>query len=399
METYHIRKFIHKLPGHIIHSVPLPKPQVTEGYGSRGQIGEVCRNSGYKSVLVVTDKTLRSLGYEQAVMQSLEKAGVACSLFAEIDTEPNIPLIDAGREAAKACNAECIVALGGGSVLDTCKMIAAGAKMPHLHTRFLLRRLLIVSGKTLPMISVPSTAGTGAEITVAAVVKGSRGVKGSTVLIGLNVTHVFLDSELTVHAPKMVTAACAIDALSHCIEGVVSDVKVSDADMGLSLEGIKLILHNLPIIMREPENSEARLSMCRAAMYGGNAINTQLAGYVHAFAHSIGSKYHISHGQAIALAMMPVLRHQFEFCKAKYALAARYCGLSDGLDDIAAEQLLQAFERLMADCGLDKIEKPVRTEDVEELTGMITADSINYSSAMTFSKEDIEQVLKQITHY
>ena len=317
METYHIRKFIHKLPGHIIHSVPLPKPQVTEGYGSRGQIGEVCRNCGYKSVLVVTDKTLRSLGYEQAVMQSLEKAGVACSLFAEIDTEPNIPLIDAGREAAKACNAECIVALGGGSVLDTCKMIAA----------------------------------------------------------------------------------CAIDALSHCIEGVVSDVKVSDTDMGLSLEGIKLILHNLPIIMREPGNSEARLSMCRAAMYGGNAINTQLAGYVHAFAHSIGSKYHISHGQAIALAMMPVLRHQFEFCKAKYALAARYCGLSDGLDDIAAEQLLQAFERLMADCGLDKIEKPVRTEDVEELTGMITADSINYSSAMTFSKEDIEQVLKQITHY
>ena len=80
-------------------------------------------------------------------------------------------------------------------------------------------------------------------------------------------------------------------------------------------------------------------------------------------------------------------------------MAARYCGLSDGLDDIAAEQLLQAFERLMADCGLDKIEKPVRTEDVEELTGMITADSINYSSAMTFSKEDIEQVLKQITHY
>ena len=108
METYHIRKLIHKLPGHIIHSVPLPKPQVTEGYGSRGQIGEVCRNCGYKSVLVVTDKTLRSLGYEQAVMQSLEKAGVACSLFAEIDTEPNIPLIDAGREAAKACKAECI---------------------------------------------------------------------------------------------------------------------------------------------------------------------------------------------------------------------------------------------------------------------------------------------------
>ena len=179
------------------------------------------------------------------------------------------------------------------------------------------------------MISVPSTAGTGAEITVGAVVTNAHGVKDSTVLIGLNVTHVILDSELTIHAPRQVTAACGMDALSHVVEGAVSDVEMDEENMRLSQEGVRLIFQHLPIVMKEPENIESRLAMCRAAMYGGNAINTQLAGYVHAFAHSIGAKYHIPHGQAITLMMMPVLEYQKEVCRARYAMLARYCQLAD----------------------------------------------------------------------
>lgn len=155
---------------------------------------------------------------------------------------------------------------------------------------------------------VPSTAGTGAELTVGAVVTNDQGAKGSTVLIGLNVTHVVHDSELTIHAPKAVTAACGIDALSHCIEGAVSDTDVDEEDMHMSMEGVKLILENLPLLCKEPSarsdlnqpSEEARLNMAKAAMYGGNAINTQLAGYVHAFAHSIGAMYHLSHGQSLS---------------------------------------------------------------------------------------------------
>jgi alcohol dehydrogenase class IV len=399
METYRIRKNIHRLPGKVIHAVPLPQPQVVEGHGARKMIGKICKRCGYKHVLVVTDQTLSKLGYEQAVTQALEEAQIAHAVFNDINSEPNIDLIEAGRKKALECEAECVIALGGGSVMDTTKMIVAGVKLPNRSVKSLLIKFLPVPGKTLPMISVPSTAGTGAEVTVGAVVLSEQGVKSSTVLIGLDVTHVILDSELTLHAPQTVTAACGMDALSHLVEGVVSDVKVDEANMYLSKEGVRLIFENLPVVIREPENIEARLRMCRAAYFGGHAINTQLAGYVHAFAHSIGAKYHIPHGQAISLMLMPVLEFQKEACAEKYAMLARYCGFADyDTDDgKAAEVFLEAVARLMSQCGMDKLARPVKKEDYEELTRMVVQDSINYSAPVTMSNEDIELILKTVT--
>ena len=399
MDTYRFRKQIHKLPGKVIHAIPLPEPEVTEGHGARKQIGEICRECGYKQVLLVTDKTLGAMGYEKAIAESLEAAQVEYTLFNDINSEPTIAIIEAGRRKALESGAECVIALGGGSVLDTCKMVAASVKMPHLSVKTLLLKFLPVRNGTLPIIAVPSTAGTGAEVTVGAVVLNEHGVKSSTVLIGLNVTHVVLDSELTIHAPRQVTAACGIDALSHCIEGVVSDTDVDEEDMKLSMEGVRLILQHLPTVINDPDNVEARLGMCRAAMYGGNAINTQLAGYVHAFAHSIGAKYHLPHGQAISLMLMPVLEFQKEVCREKYAMLARYCGMVDEgvADEEAAGCFLQAIRHLMAQCGMDTIESPVRLCDHEELIPMIAADSINYSSPITLSNNEIKQILDAIT--
>ena len=414
MDTYRFRKQIHRLPGKVIHAIPLPEPDVVEGHGARRQIGEICKGCGYSHVMLVTDKTLHGLGYDKAVAESLEEAGVGYTLFYDIDSEPTVDIIDAGRQRALECSTECIIALGGGSVLDTCKMVAAGVKMPHLPVKALLLKFLPVRGGTLPVVAVPSTAGTGAEVTVGAVVLNEHGVKSpvfsdavgknvlyksSTVLIGLNVTHVVLDSELTVHAPRQVTAACGIDALSHCIEGAVSDVDVDEADEQLSMEGVRLIMDNLPLVMSEPDNIEARLAMCRAAMYGGNAINTQLAGYVHAFAHSIGAKYHLPHGQAIALMLMPVLEFQKSACLSRYAKLARYCKVAGSATDNneAADRFLQAVARLLAQCGMDKAVSPVRLCDHEELIPMIEADSINYSSPVTLAGSDIRLILRSVT--
>ena len=398
METYRFRKSIHKLPGKVIHAVPLPEPDVTEGHQSRKKIGEICREKGFRQVLLVTDQTLSRLGYEKAIEESLEAAGVGCTVFSDINSEPTVAIIEAGKKKALECRAECIIALGGGSVMDSCKMIAASVKMSHLSVKALLLKFLAVPGKTLPLITVPSTAGTGAEITVCAVVSNGK-AKCSTVLIGLNVIHVVHDSELTVHAPAQVTAACGIDALSHCIEGAVGDVKVDKEDSDMSLEGVRLILQHLPAVMREPENIEARLGMCRAAMYGGNAINTQLAGYVHAFAHSIGAKYHIPHGVAISLMLMPILEYQKDVCLEKYAAIARYCALApaEATAEEAADKFLQAIRGLMAQCGMDKIKSPVRGCDHEALIPMIAADSINYSSPITMSNKEIKQVLETVT--
>ena len=388
METYHLRKGIHRLPGKVIHAIPLPKPDVTEGLGSRRQVGEICRKCGYKHALVVTDRTLSQLGYDKAVVESLEAAGVGCTLYNDIHSEPTVAIIDEGRQQALTSQTECIIALGGGSVMDSCKMIAASVKTPRLSVSSLLLKFLPVAGGTLPVIMIPSTAGTGAEMTVGAVVTNDKGAKGSTVLIGLNVPHVLLDSELTMRAPEQVTAACAIDALSHCVEGVVSDTEVNAEDMYKSLEGVRLIMQNLPIVMKEPENNEARLAMARAAMYGGNAINTQLAGYVHAFAHSIGALYHLPHGVAISLMLMPILEFQKEACQNKYAMMAQYCGVPD---------FLQAVRDLLKVCAMDQIVSPIKAEDHKKLIRMVAADSVNYSAPVTFANKDIEHILKQLT--
>ena len=396
MDTYRFRKQIHRLPGKVIHAIPLPEPEVTAGQGARREIGAMCKKAGYKQVLVVTDETLHGLGYDEAILESLNEAGVSASLFYNIHSEPTIAIIEAGRQQALETKAEAIIALGGGSVMDSCKMIAAGCKMPHVPVKALLLKFLPVPGETLPLIMVPSTAGTGAELTVGAVVTNDHGAKGSTVLIGLKVTHVVHDSELTEHAPKHVIAACGIDALSHCIEGAVSDTEVDEEDMRMSMEGVKLILENLPLLTSEGMNEltkerleTARLNMAKAAMYGGNAINTQLAGYVHAFAHSIGAMYHLSHGQAISLMLMPVLEFQKEACKAHYEALAKYCGVPD---------FLQSIRELMATCGMDQIVSPVRACDHEQLIPMIAADSINYSAPITLSNADIKAVLDQITN-
>ncbi|MBR3407862.1 MAG: iron-containing alcohol dehydrogenase [Paludibacteraceae bacterium] len=410
MDTYRFRKQIHRLPGKVIHAIPLPEPEVTAGQGARREIGAMCKKAGYKQVLVVTDETLHRLGYDEAILASLQEAGVSASLFCDIHSEPTIAIIDAGRRQALETQAEAIIALGGGSVMDSCKMIAAGCKMPHVPVKALLLKFLPVPGETLPLIMVPSTAGTGAELTVGAVVTNDHGAKGSTVLIGLNVTHVVHDSELTIHAPKAVTAACGIDALSHCIEGAVSDTEVDEEDMRMSMEGVKLILENLPLLTSEgvkeltSEGAEqARLNMAKAAMYGGNAINTQLAGYVHAFAHSIGAMYHLSHGQAISLMLLPVLEFQKEACLHHYAELARYCGLVEkplSVNDVqAAELFLQAIRDLIAACGMDQIESPVRACDHEQLIPMIAADSINYSAPVTLSNADIKDILVRVTGY
>ena len=129
MDTYQFRKQIHRLPGKVIHAIPLPEPEVTEGLCARSGVGAICKKYGYSNVMLVTDKTLSSLEFDKAIVQSLKDAGVECSVFSDINSEPNIPIIDAGRKMALDCKAEAIVALGGGSVMDSCKMIAAGVNL------------------------------------------------------------------------------------------------------------------------------------------------------------------------------------------------------------------------------------------------------------------------------
>ena len=397
MASYVLQRMARKLPGMVIKPIPKPKPKVTEGFGKRAKVGEICKNAGYRSVMVITDKTLYSLGYYRTIVESLVKNGIHCIVYHDICSEPNSEIIDTGRRLAVESGAECIIAIGGGSVLDSSKMIAAGAKLKHLSTHALLLKFLPVDGGTLPMITIPSTAGTGAEFTVGAVVTNHKGTKCSTVIVGLNVTNVILDNELMINTPSSVTAACGIDALSHGLEGCVASVDSGKRNEKKSMECVKLVLENLPKVLENPKDINARKKMCRAAFLGGNAINEQLAGYVHAFAHSIGAMYHVPHGNAIAACLLPVMNYQRNQCIYKLSALSRFCGFAgDETDDItAADVLLQRIADLIRLCGFKKADYIMR-EDYHELAEKISDDAINYSAPITLKHDEIFMILDNI---
>ena len=398
MPFYLGRKAIRKVPGAVIKAAPIPKPELIEGYGAREQVGVICAESGFASVLLMTDETLFALGHHKKITASLEAQGIRYDVFHSINSEPTLEIVEAGRRAAIDCEADCIVALGGGSVLDSGKIIAAGARFPEQPISHFLRKFAIVEGGTLPMINIPSTAGTGAECTVGAVVKNKSGAKSSTVVMGLDIAWVILDSELLVDAPKSVTAWCAIDALSHGLEGLLADVGSTKEDVFKSRECIRLILENLPLVLDDPKNIEARQATLLAAHYGGNAINTQLAGYVHAFAHSIGALYHIPHGKAIAWCLIPILEAQEYARFEEMALLARHCHLTDDKDTMesAADKLILALKKLLDRCGLEKGCSLLRGKDYKRLIRMIDADSVNYSPSRTLTDNEIRMLLDQI---
>lgn len=398
MSFYLFRKMIRKLPGVVIKAVPKPEPVIVDGFGSREKVGKICAEAGYKLALLVADKIVHSLGFHEKILDSLKAYGIKYAVFNNTASEPTIDIISEGRSAAAGCGADCIIALGGGSVLDSCKIIAAGAKMPRRNIKNLLGKFIYVSGKTLPIIAVPSTAGTGAEITVAAMVNNAKGIKCSTVVIGLNVTYVVLDSELTVGAPESVTVYCGIDALSHGLEGCLADIKTTEEDLQKSRECVRLVFRNLPRLISAPDSIDARQNMCLAAFYGGNAINKQLAGYIHAFAHSIGALYHIPHGKAIALCLMPVVSFQKSICMDKLAKLSVYCGFAGETDDeaAAADRFIAVLEQLLETCGFERGCDLIDRKDYKKLVGMIGADSINYSPPKTLSNKEIVRLLDEI---
>ena len=399
MSFYLPRKAIRKLPGAVIGKVPMPHPQVIHGFAVRKQVGKLCAQQGYKSVLIVTDQVIHSLGYAQCIQDSLDAAGIKWSLFYDINSEPTVEIESEGREAALEAEADCVIALGGGSVMDSSKIIVAGMRFPKIEISHLERKFLPVPHKTLPLITIPTTAGTGAETTVGAVTTDvEHHKKISSVVIGLNIPYVILDSELTVHSPRSITTACGIDALSHGVEGCLADIHVDSEDQEKSLECVKMVFENLPAVLEDPENLDAREAMSLAAFYGGNAINKQLAGYVHAFAHSIGAKYHIAHGAAIALCIVPVIRFHEHVCAERIAVMARYCGFADDTcsDEEAAIVFVERLAALIRLCEFDFKPGFIPQEDYKELIHMIDSDSINYSPPKTLTDGEIRQLLEEI---
>lgn len=389
-----IRKEVNKLPGKVISKIEIPTPKLISGYSSRKRVSRICKNNNYKRVLLLCDKFLYEKGYHEVIIKSLNRKNIDTFIFYEFDSEPNVNTIKKAVQYGLDNRIDCIISLGGGSVLDSGKIISCAIKLKTTSIKKLLLKFLYIKNKSIPIIAIPSTAGTGAETTIGAVITCGS-IKKSTVIIGLNIVGVILDSELIIDMPNQIKVPCAIDALSHGLEGYISSAKSSKEDLKKSATCIKLIIKNLPkSISRKNKRTHDKLQL--AAYYGGNAINKQLAGYIHAFAHSLGGMYHIPHGQAISMCLVPILNYHKEVCSDKLYELSKFCGYKRKDKNESINKFIAEVTKICNLCDTTLCRKKISKKDYKELTRRIILDSINYSSPVVLEKKEIYYLLDQI---
>ncbi len=347
--------------------------------------------AGKRRAFIVTDKPLYDLGATAKLEESLEEIGLKYDVFYDVEPDPSLDTVNRGLTLMKTFEPDVIIAFGGGSPMDAAKIMWLLYEHPEIEFDGLAMRFMDIRkrvyelpplGDKAMMIAVPTTSGTGSEVTPFAVVTDRRnGIKYPLADYALTPTMAIVDPELVLHMPKKLTAYGGIDALTHALEAYVS-VLASEYTNGLALEAIRLIFKYLPSAYQNGANDpKAREKMHYAATIAGMAFANGFLGICHSMAHQLGSMFHVPHGLANALMISHVIRYnatdapfkqatfsQYQYPNAKwrYARIASYLGLGGETEDEKVERLIAAIEQLKRDvdisAGIQDVIKEGRAE-------------------------------------
>ncbi len=337
--------------------LPFPKPTLFSGPGSSLELCEAICQMGHRRVLIVTDAMLVKIGLIDDIQAKLTELGIEFFIYEGIKPDPTIDQIEAGFEMLKKHECKAILAVGGGSPIDAAKVIAARATNNKPIRR--MEGLFRVFRATLPLYAVPTTAGTGSEVTIAAVVSDpERQSKFAIIDPKLVPAMAALDASLMTSLPPAITASTGMDALTHAVESYLSVNAVPDTDC-YALAATRLIMKNLPVVMEDGQNLEARQRMSMASYYAALAFTRAGVGYVHAISHNFGAYYHTPHGLANAVVMPYVLDYSKPACTARLANLAEASGLKHEGDNDAtlAQKFIEHIRSLNHQFGIpDKLE-------------------------------------------
>lgn len=319
---------------------------VIAGAGALRELAPQLARRGLSRVLLVTDSYMVSSGLAARVASDLAATSIAVEIFAEVQPDPSEENVLAGFARLQASGAQAVVALGGGSPIDCAKVIAVLPTNPGPMSRFMGRHQVPVAG--LPLFAIPTTAGTGSEVTKVAVITDTRrDVKMMMLDVHLMPAVALVDFELTLTMPAALTAAVGIDTLTHGIEAYVSRLATPLTDP-LALSCIRLCGEHLEAAWREPGNRVAREGMMLAATHGGMAFSNSSVALVHGMSRPIGALFHVPHGISNAMLLPAVTRFSVPGAVARYATVARALRWSrSGEDDqTAAATLVDGLEAL-----------------------------------------------------
>ena len=343
-------------------------PQLFTGAGSSLQLCEHIAKTGVKNLLIVTDGMLVKIGLLKPMQEKLQQLGVGFVVYDGVLPNPTIDQIETGLAMLKKEGCTAILAIGGGSSIDAAKVIAARAKNPYkiVHMAGLMRVLF----KPMTLYAVPTTAGTGSEVTIAAVVSDPSTTRKfaimDTCLVPIAAA---LDGALMTGLPANITAATGMDALTHAVEAYLSYNCTPKTDQE-ALDATRLIMQNLTTAVKDGSNVEARQNMAQASFKAGVAFTIAGVGYVHAIAHNFGAYYHVPHGLANAIILPRVLDFSKPNCIARLAKLAEVSGLKKGNE--SEEQLADAFiaqvRKMNAEYGIPTQVDKLKESDIPAIT-------------------------------
>lgn len=343
------------------------------GAGRVQELAQACATAGIKRPLLVTDRGLAALPVTQTTLDIMEAAGLGRAIFADVDPNPNEANLIAGVAQYKAGDHDGVIAFGGGSGLDLGKMVAfmSGQTRPLWDFEDIGDWWTRANPDGIaPIVAIPTTAGTGSEVGRASVITNSQTQEKKIIFHPKVLPSVVIcDPELTVGMPPFITAGTGLDAFAHCVEAF-SSPHYHPMSQGIAIEGMKLVIDNLPRAYADGTDIEARANMMSAAAMGATAFQKGL-GAIHALSHPLGAMYHTHHGTTNAVCMPAVLQLNRPAITDRFDQVAGYLRISGGFDGFC--DFVDAFNaslgipKRMADLG-------VSTPDIDRLVAGALSD-------------------------
>lgn len=359
-----------------------------------GEAAPLLKKMGNKA-FIVTGRHVAVSDMMKQLTALLDENGIGCVIFDGITSEPTDTMIEKGVEMLKSSGCDFIIGIGGGSPLDSAKAIAAMAVNEGSIADYNGKE---ITGEILPLAAIPTTAGTGSEATKFTVITDSE--KGIKMLLKGDVLVpklAIVDSSFTVGAPKSVTSATGLDALTHAVEAYTSRKAFSMTDT-LAVSAVKKIMKYLPIAYKEPDNSLAREQMSIAALEAGICINNSSVTIVHGMSRPIGALFHVPHGMSNAMLLKECLSFAVSGAYEKFANLGRETGVASDSDsdETAAEKFIDSLQNICDVCEIPTLEQYGidRDEYYSKISKMATDAVASGSPANTVKKVTVDDCIE-----
>ena len=370
------------------------------GPGARKQLPEVLSRMGLKKALVCSDKGLIKVGTTKMVTDVLDEVAFPYEIYSEIKPNPTVTNVQEGVAAFKASGADCLIAIGGGSSMDTAKGIGIVANNPEFADVVSLEGCAPTKKKSIPIIALPTTAGTGAEVTINYVIIDEKRQAKMVCVDPNDIPAVaIVDAELMYSLPKGLTAATGMDALTHAIEGYITKGAWVMSDM-YELQAIKMIAENLPTAVEEPKNPVGREAMALAQYIAAQAFSNVGLGLVHGMAHPMGALHDIPHGVANAILLPTIMEFNMPCCIEKFGVIARTMGVdTTGMNaQEAAQAAVEAVRALAIRVGIPQhlADLGIYEKDIPALAAQAIADVCTPGNPRDVTEAEIIELYKKI---